>query len=250
MQLTNLHAGWGLAGWVGLLVIGVAYQVVPMFQVTLMYPPHLARWLAQVLFLSLVAWVVCMSMFPDSKAWLTLLPSLLLVAGYALFATITLHLLWRRKRPKLEPATLFWYCALIALLAALTLWSAGILLPDLRKAPAYSLMLGMLFILGFAGSVINGMLYKIVPFLVWYHLQNTLPKREKAPNVRQVIGEATMHRQFVAHTTALLLLAACIWPDSLTRVAASVFLLSSCWMLANLVQAARVYRRHLVKLAS
>lgn len=248
MQLTNLHAGWGLAGWVGLLVIGVAYQVVPMFQVTPIYSPRISRWLAPVLFLLLAAWAACLSIFPEPGAWLTLVPSLLLAAGYASFATITLNLLWRRKRPKPEPATLFWYCALIALLAALMLWFAAILLPGLSNAPAYSLMLGMLFILGFAGSVINGMLYKIVPFLVWYHLQSTLSKGEKAPNVRQVIGEDTMHRQFVVHTAALLLLlAACIWPNALARVAASAFLLSSCWMLANLAQAARVYRRHLAK---
>ncbi|PIP01876.1 MAG: hypothetical protein COX55_08530, partial [Zetaproteobacteria bacterium CG23_combo_of_CG06-09_8_20_14_all_54_7] len=34
VQVTNLHATWGLLGWVGPLVIGVSYQVVPMFQLT------------------------------------------------------------------------------------------------------------------------------------------------------------------------------------------------------------------------
>src|SRR3546814_20727384 len=38
MLLTNLHVVWGLSGWVGLLIIGVAFQVVPMFQVTAVYP--------------------------------------------------------------------------------------------------------------------------------------------------------------------------------------------------------------------
>ena len=32
--LTNIHLGWGIAGWIGLLVVGVAFQVVPMFQIT------------------------------------------------------------------------------------------------------------------------------------------------------------------------------------------------------------------------
>lgn len=30
-ELTDLHAGWGLAGWAGILLAAVAYVVVPMF---------------------------------------------------------------------------------------------------------------------------------------------------------------------------------------------------------------------------
>ena len=37
---------------------------------------------------------------------------------------------------------------------------------------SYGMLLGVLMIVGFAMSVINGMLYKIVPFLVWFHLQS------------------------------------------------------------------------------
>jgi hypothetical protein len=49
-KLTDLHAAWGLAGWIGLLVVAVAYQVVPMFQVTEIYPRILTRWLARSIF--------------------------------------------------------------------------------------------------------------------------------------------------------------------------------------------------------
>src|SRR5699024_6037011 len=37
-MLTDLHAGWGLLGWVGLLIVGISFQVIPMFQVTERYP--------------------------------------------------------------------------------------------------------------------------------------------------------------------------------------------------------------------
>ena len=48
--LADLHLTWGLLGWVGILVVGVAYQVVPMFQLTPAYPARLTRWLAPLLF--------------------------------------------------------------------------------------------------------------------------------------------------------------------------------------------------------
>ena len=56
MLLTDLHAAWGLLGWVGLLVIGVAYQVIPMFQVTPQYPRRVTAWLAWAAFALLAAW--------------------------------------------------------------------------------------------------------------------------------------------------------------------------------------------------
>lgn len=54
--LTTVHLGWGLFGWVGLLIVGVAYQVVPMFQVTPEYPLVLRRWLPIGLWVTLVVW--------------------------------------------------------------------------------------------------------------------------------------------------------------------------------------------------
>ncbi|HWC45577.1 MAG TPA: hypothetical protein VG868_05630, partial [Casimicrobiaceae bacterium] len=41
--LPDLHPGWALFGWIGLLVAAVAQRVVPMFQLTPAYPAWLAR---------------------------------------------------------------------------------------------------------------------------------------------------------------------------------------------------------------
>jgi hypothetical protein len=54
--VTNLHLGFGLLGWVLLLLMGVAYQVVPMFQVTPEYPLAMRRWLAPLLLTLLLLW--------------------------------------------------------------------------------------------------------------------------------------------------------------------------------------------------
>jgi hypothetical protein len=92
--------------------------------------------------------------------------------------------------------------------------------------------------------VINGMLYKIVPFLVWYHLQNQLAGGcAKAPNVKQILPDRTAEMQFRAHLLALVLLtAAAIWPQWFSQPGALAFAVSSGWLWLNLVKAARVYR--------
>ncbi|HJV50971.1 MAG TPA: hypothetical protein VJ652_05920 [Noviherbaspirillum sp.] len=249
MRVVPLHLAWGLLGWVGLLIIGVAYQVVPMFQVTPVYPASVTRWLSRVLFAALGIWSVITVLSDGRHTLLNALSSELLYGSFAVFGVTTLYLLWHRKRPKPDPTTLFWRASLLSLLACMALWIFGELLPQLALARAFPFLLGTLFIVGFAGSAVNGMLYKIVPFLVWYHLQNQLAGGcAKAPNVKQVLPDNVAQRQFRAHVAALVLLVGCaIWPRVLVYPAALAFGLSSCWLWFNLMTAARVYRRSLAQ---
>ena len=247
MDWTRLHAAWGLLGWVGLLVVGVAYQVVPMFEVTELYPLGITRRLARALFLLLCLWSGAVALLPANSLWLSAIPAALLGAGYALFAVSTLLLIWRRKRPTRDAVTLFWYTALLSLLAAIGLWAAGEIWPGLAAAPTYPFALGILCIVGFGYSAVNGMLYKIVPFLVWYHLQNHLAaSREKAPGVKQIVTEQDAKRQFFAHLIALLLLlGATLWPRPLAHLAGAGFVVSTGWLWLNLLLALRLYRMRL-----
>jgi hypothetical protein len=243
MQLTDFHAAWGLLGWIGLLIIGVAYQVVPMFQITPIYPRSITRWLVWGLFLLLILWTFVTTFLPITlRTHSTWLP-FVIVTGYAAFSITTLYLLWHRKRPKPEASTLFWYTGLLSLLGCAGLWLTGKLLPDVAQAPSYPLTLGILFIVGFGYSVTNGMLYKIVPFLVWYHLQNQLEVGViRAPNVKQIVPDRFAKRQFCVHVAALLLLIeATVWPDQIARMAAVAFIISTCWLWMNLLGAVRIY---------
>ncbi|MGP1614361.1 MAG: hypothetical protein ACTS5Y_04785, partial [Pollutimonas bauzanensis] len=63
--LTDMHAAWGLLGWVGLLVVGMAYQVIPIFQVTELYPRLATRWLAPLVFILLAVWTAAALPRPD-----------------------------------------------------------------------------------------------------------------------------------------------------------------------------------------
>lgn len=234
IALTDLHALWGLGGWVGLLVVGVAYQVVPMFQVTPVYPAAMTRWLAWALFGAAVT----------ASAGLPGFGAAVSAAGYLLFALATLTLLWKRKRPKPDASALFWYLGMGSLATAAAGWLASQAMPGLRTLPAFPLALGVLLLAGFGYSVVNGMLYKIVPFLVWYHLQARLSGAPvRPPNVRQVIGEDAARAQFGLHVLALLLLLlATFWPQQLARAAGAAFFLSAAALWCNLLRAARMYR--------
>ncbi|MDP3671162.1 MAG: permease [Telluria sp.] len=229
--LTELHMLWGLLGWVGLLLIAVAYQVIPMFQVTPLYPPRLMQALG---------WTLLSLMLAGSAArlaghWSLGLLHTMLLAGFALFAAVTLMLLARRKRPAPDATTRFWRMAMASLLGCTALWFSPF------DPITRSLLLGVLFLLGFAYSAVLGMLYKIVPFLLWHHWQEQGLARP-VPSIRLLIPEGRATAQFWSHAGAVVLLAlAVLWPQELARPAALALLASSALLAANLARAFRLH---------
>ena len=89
------------------------------------------------------------------------------------------------------------------------------------------------------------MLYKIVPFLVWLHLQNRGQGKVVAPNMKAVLAEVPMRRQMRAHFLACALLAgAAVWPFGLSHAAGLALVVSAAMLARNLFSALGVYRRH------
>jgi hypothetical protein len=236
-QLTDLHALWGLFGWVGLLVIGIAFQVVPMFMLTDPYPAWMTGEFSTLMFMLLLA-ASLSGTWTDAGLVLHYVCLGLVAAGYALFAGTTLYLLARRKRPRADPTTLYWRTAMACLLAALLMW----LWPATAPSNAAPLAIGVLLIAGFALSAISGMLYKIVPFLTWYHLQE---QREisgrKPPNINQIIPERHAQCQYGIHLAGLLLLLAACYQPALVRAGAALLCVASLALWINLGRAARLY---------
>ena len=241
------HVGFGLLGWVLLLVVGVAYQVVPMFQITPPYPPRLSRWLAGTMFVLLLL----RAFAPLLAQPIVILLDAGLAIGVLLFAFATLRLQSRRRR-KLPDITLdYWRVGMASLIACVLARLAAQLWPTWADSNTYPMLLGVLFLVGFAVSVVAGMLYKTVPFLAWFHLQAQLQaKAGTIPNMKQMIDQKNMRMQFRLHLAAFaLLVAAVFWPNALHIPAGIVFALSALMLLGNLSAALRRYLQHGGRLA-
>ena len=239
--VTDLHAGWGLLGWTLVLVAGVASQVVPMFQITPRYAPRFVSIFALLMLALLTLWTLLLAHDQATAArWM----GLGLAVGSAAFASITLRLLAQRRR-KIGDATLnYWRVSLFSVLAAVGVWLVTRLSAAGADAPQTDLLLGILMMVGFAMGVINGMLYKIVPFLAWFHLQAELLGRAKIPNMKQLLSDTAIRRQGWAYgTTLLLLLLAVLYPTLFSRPAGLALGVTGVWLGINLTQVAITYRR-------
>ncbi|MEW5770194.1 MAG: hypothetical protein AB1831_07490 [Pseudomonadota bacterium] len=244
-RLTDLHVAWGLGGWIGLLVLGFAYQVVPMLQLTPGYPAWATRWLAWLVLVGLLGFGLAETAWPGTGG-VALLPAL---AGGLAFAGLTLDL-QRRRRRRIGDATLDFWRLGMGMLATSLLGVAA--MPWLPEAVVTSL--GIAFLLGFAASVVEGMLYKIVPFLAWFHLQAQRPKGGPIPNMKQLLPEAAARRHFRLHLAALPPLLAAPLLAALPATAflapwlarlGALALAASAWVLwRNLAGVGRMFRAH------
>lgn len=212
-SLTAQHAAWGLIGWAAMLLVGVAYVVVPMFQLTPGYSAAFSRRLAPLLAALLVGWTAAQAA-DNGVASLGGLPGAavgsLLAAALSAFALTTLGLQLKSKRPRVDASFRFWQLGMAMGALALAAWSVALWSPAAAGLPALIFTIGIAGLFGALISVISGMLYKILPFLAWMHMQNigaALGVR-KLPHMGSYLSESHAWRHFRLHALALALLLA------------------------------------------
>lgn len=199
-KLVLAHVSMGLGGWVMLLIVGVSYQVVPMFQLTPNYPKWLTASLAPAIICVLLSKLM-FALLEQMPQWTGYLGEILFWLLASCFALVTLRLQSQRRR-RVPDATLgFFRLGMFSLLLAALLSLTSLYLPESND---HLRMMSVLAILiGFAMSVVQGMLYKIVPFLVWFHLFRGGVKTG-VPNMKKIIPEPLMWRHFWLHASTLL----------------------------------------------
>jgi hypothetical protein len=225
------HVLAGLAGWIGILVMGTAWQVVPMLQLTPPYPPRQTRGLL----ISASASMAAALLLPSP--WSLLGEIGLSLSGIA-FALITLNLQWRRKRKVPDIGLAFWRLGMVCLILA-----AG-LFPFAETEPL-KIAAGLLFVLGFAASVVNGMLYKIVPFMAWFHLQAQKGIMASGlPSMKDYLPDTPATGQFRVHAAALACLLLAPFLPAFTIPGGLLLAASAAWLGWNLLRATRLFRAH------
>jgi hypothetical protein len=222
-----MHIVTVIYGWVFMLICGVAYKVIPMFYVTKEYPQFIQKyyWVFTLLL------IVLYMLFNVAQPAI----SLLLGVGSGVFGAISIKLLKERKRPRRDTTITLWYFAMINLTAASLIWIASVVL-----GLEVDLLLGIVWGMGFIYALINGMLYKIIPFLTWFHLSS---QGNFEAEMGGVIDSKRMKRQvgvFIA-AYSVMLFALIIKP--LVFFAGLLLLLSSLLLVDNIRHGYSYYKK-------
>ena len=109
-SVTNYHAAWGVIGWILVLSIGVSEQVIPMFLTTPPYPYLFNKRLVYLLMFLLCAG----SLLPLQG--LEQAPVVLVSVLMLAYAAVTLYLLGKRRRKRLDITSWFWRVGMLCLM--------------------------------------------------------------------------------------------------------------------------------------
>ena len=217
LQIKQAHYSFGLFGWVSLLIISISYQVIEMFYVTPKYPDSMSKFLVLVLF-----GLLLLTPF---------IPPIMIALLLMIYASITLLRLSQRKRPTADATVWFWRFGMGMLIVSmiLMLMNEEILKP-----------LNYVTFIFFALSIIFAMVYKIVPFLVWFHLSNQ--GFMDAPLMFDVIHPKEIKQHFYLHSiTAFSFLVALLF-SPIIMIAGMLTICSFGVLLYRLLRAIKLYK--------
>jgi cbb3-type cytochrome oxidase subunit 1 len=175
----HAHAHLGVLGFFVMLIVGISYKLVPMFTLSVIQSQRRAACSILLLNVGLAGSVVSILL---RSAWKPVF-ALVVLAALALYGLEMSAILRARKRWILDWGIKYFLTA-IALLAPLSLLAFALSLPIVQLNAFTGQLENVYGFVGLCGVVtfaIMGMLYKIIPFLVWFKVYSRHLGRAKVP---------------------------------------------------------------------
>ncbi len=229
--LATVHSVWGIFGFAGILAVGVSFQILPMFYVTDAFSKYFSTYAIIGICAALLVWLLLnmeAAAYAMAARWSIAL-------FFIVFGWNVLRKLKVRKRQISDVTVWYWQLSAYALMAGVVVWSVDAVI-DYELSLLSALLIGGGFIL----SLMSGMLYKIIPFLVWFHLN--AKGYMTIPTMREMIAEPMAEIQFVLHVLTLLLCIPFAFGVDTLQAAGAMLLGSSAILLVNLLRALHIYR--------
>jgi hypothetical protein len=240
-NITELHYDFALVhynyiffGFLFILIVSLTIQVVPMFWVASSYKKNEQAILIIVSTLALLFYPI--NLFMDLGADLVYKGILTLTIIYFVFLTV--KKLRARKR-KLKDITIYFYTTSMVFLLIGSLYWLSLSFFELPIN-----ILGILFGLGFIVSLMNGMLYKIIPFLTWFHLN--AKGLFDIPNMREMIPIKKMQTQYYFHLLSVIIfiIGFLFGMNIIIKLAVVLFIVSNILLFINIYKAIQIYLKN------
>lgn len=229
LDIVNIHIAFGFFGFAFILVMGVAFQVIPMFYVAKDFPKSIRAKFPRLV----LGMLILLSIFILSKQIYT--PILTILSSLAIiFAIYGLNSLNNRRRNVFDVTLWYWKLSLNSLILGL-----GLFISDVNNE--YIVTITLILIFGFLYSLLQGMIYKIVPFLSWFHLNSK--GYFDIPTIRGFIKEFDIKVQFYIYVSSILFIVYSTFSNQLfLYIGAVLFIVSNLLFIINLIKAVISYK--------
>ncbi|MCC6387508.1 MAG: hypothetical protein IT302_09010 [Dehalococcoidia bacterium] len=220
------HAHAGLAGWLGLTLMGVSFQLVPMFNVAKAKPRHGTA----ILYGTAAAVAIFALAIAFDPPWpVRVALALLLAAGPSAASFEIVRLMRARSKRRLDiqgrgtfvSVSFFAATVVLGLLAAI-----GEPVAPGGEPARVLLAYGIVGIGGWMGCAMIGNSFKILPFLLWYHRYRPRVGIAPVPVVGDIYSETVATIALASHAFSVVWLAVAALAGSMVGLHAGGVLLA------------------------
>ena len=199
----HAHAHMGVLGFFTILIAGVSYKLVPMFALSEVQCRRRAGLSLLLLNLGVAGAFTSILLRSGWKLGFTLLS----ILGLAIYGWELLAILRARKRRALDWG-LKMFLGAVCLLAVESLLAVVLSWPRLPLngfTGQLENLYGFLGLLGFVSLAVMGMLYKIVPFLVWFGTYSSKVGFSQVPSLSELYSARLQKTGFAFYACGLVL---------------------------------------------
>lgn len=239
----HAHAHLGVVGVFVLMIVTVSYKLVPMFTLSELQSERRAWASVALINIGLVGIFITVLFQEPFKP----LFALVTISGFILYGWEMIAILRARNRRVLDWGMKYFLTAIglllpLSILALALTWSG---LPVNAVTMQLESVYGLLGMIGLVGLAILGMLYKIVPFLVWFHSYSRHIGRAKVPALADMYSVRLQIAGFWTFLTGLAGLSVATawshaagirWGGGLLVLSLAIFALNMGKMLAHFVR--------------
>ena len=221
-----LHILFALFGFTLLLIMGVSFQVIPMFYVALDFPKFVQNKMPLILFILL--FVSAVFLYLDINFFILKIIFTTLIISICFYGLKSLN---NRRRPVFDATLWYWKLSLSSLIISMIIWIFNLF--------ESNYILAIVFAFGFLYSLLQGMVYKIIPFLSWFHLSSK--GYFKLPTIREFIDEKYIKIHFFVHFISIVFFILSYFENNLIYSASILFLISNILFFINCLNAVKKY---------
>ena len=226
-DIVNIHIAFGIFGFAFVLVMGIAFQVIPMFYVAKDFPKNIQNKFSRVVFGMIIVFALFTIFKLDTKLILDILSILAII-----FSLYGINSLNNRRRPVFDVTLWYWKLSLASLMVGMFLF-----IFEMQTST-----IAIIIAFGFLYSLLQGMIYKIIPFLAWFHLSSN--GYFDIPTLRGFIKEFDIKIQFYLYCASIFfMILATIFNQIFLYIAGGLFIVSNILFIVNMIVAINSYRK-------
>ena len=228
--VADIHSVWAIFGFAGILIIGVSFQVIPMFYVAPRFQEFFEKRVVQIISFALILWIILNIFSPEYSYIAKTLVSLFFLA-FSINVWLKFN---RRRRPTSDVTVWYWRVSVIFMVIGFFAWGFNNFLND-----KYIVIISVVIGGGFILSIMIGMLYKIIPFLVWFHLNAS--GYMSIPTMNEMINKKIAVAQFTLYIFSLVGFVISYFYPFFLGISAISFILSMILLEYNILKPVMVY---------